>query len=305
VGFKYVVVSDTLPFLGHDVLEQPEEVIAAVKQAGYDGVDLPGNLERVKSAENLRRLVEAQGLVVPEVSGAWAWAYYGPGEVRNLAGPDESARQRGVECSKKLIDLAVVLGARFFPVCAIQPAIPDLPFPKTPARVLRANFLRSLDVLCKYAADRGITLVIEPLNRYEALDGVATTIKETLSLIEELGADNLGIQPDVFHMNVAETSICAALRDAGKHIRHMHINETNHHSLGTGHADYHAILKILKEVGYTGYLAVYMPFTTQQAWHRTGPGLNLLAYLQRALRYLKEIETAVDLQMAMYNPKRS
>jgi sugar phosphate isomerase/epimerase len=305
MGFKYVVVSDTLPFLRYDVLEQPEEVIEAVNEAGYEGIDLPGNLERLQSVENLRRLVEAQGLVVPEVSGAWAWAYHGPGEVRNLAGPDESARQRGVEYSRKLIDLAVALGARFFPVCAVQPAIPDLPFPKTPFQVLRDNFLRSLDALCKYAAGGGITLVIEPLNRYEALDGVATTIKETLSLIEELGADNLGIQPDVFHMNVAETSVCGALRDAGKHIRHMHINETNHYSLGTGHADYHAILKTLKEVDYTGYLAVYMPLTTQQAWHRTGPRLDLLAHLQRPLHYLKEIETAVDLQMTLYNPKRS
>jgi len=305
MGFRYVVVADTLPFIGCDLLADPEATLAAIAQAGFDGVDLPGNPERVQSTENLRRQVAAQGLVVPEVSGAWAWAYYGPGEVRNLAGPDEAARQRGVEYSKKLIDLTVALGAPMFPVCAMQPAIPDLPFPKTPFEVLRDNFRKSLEVLCRYAAERGVTVVVEPLNRYEGLTGVATTVKEVLSLIEELNVGNLGIQPDVFHMNVAENSVCAALHGAGKHIRHMHINETNHFSLGTGHADYHTILRTLKEIGYAGYLAVYMPFMTQEIWQRTGPAPDLVATLQRPLRFLKEIETAVDLQMAMYSPQRS
>ena len=300
MSFKYTLNCDTLPFLGYDVLENTEGVLKAIKSAGYGGVDLPGNTERV-NASSLRQMVEALGLAVPEVSGAWAWAYYGPGEVRNLAGPDEQARERGVEYSKRLIDLAVRLGAQFFPACAIQSSIPELPFPKIATAMLRENFLRSLRELCAYAADRGITIVIEPLNRYEAFVGVATTIDETLSLIDEVGVDNLGIQPDVFHMNMAEGSIPAALRAAGKHIKHMHVNETNHYSLGTGHADFHAIMKTLKDLNYTRYMAVYMPFVSQEAWQRTGARLDLLAYLERTLGYLKAIEEAVDLQRGMYD----
>lgn len=300
--FKYVVNCDTLPFVGHDVLENPREVLGAIKEAGYDGVDLPGNPERLLDAQSLRQMVDDLGLVLPEVSGAWAWAYYGPHGDRNLAGPDEQARARGVEYSKRLIDLAVELGAQFFPACSIQPQIYELPWPKTPSATLRDNFLRSLSDLCRYAADRDITVVIEPLNHYEAYPGVATTIEETLSLIQELGADNLGIQPDVFHMNMSESSICDALRAAGRHITHMHINETNHVSLGTGHADFHAIIKTLKDVSYTGYIAVYMPFTTQEAWQGTGEKPDLPVYLEQALLYLKAIETAVDLQRRMYDP---
>ena len=299
MSFNYVVNGDTLGFLGHDVLENPQEVLKAIKDAGYAGVDLPGNPERV-DAESLRQTVEDLGLVVPEVTGAWAWGYYGPGGDRNLAGPDEEARVMGVAYSKRLIDLAVALGAQFFPACPTQRPIYELPWPKVPSPILRESFLDSLRDLCQYAADRGVTVVIEPLNRYEAWAGVATTIEETLSLIEDLGVDNLGIQPDVFHMNIAESSICGALRTAGQHIKHMHINETNHASLGTGHADFHAIIKTLKDVSFAGYVSVYMPFTTQEAWQRTDK-LDLLAYLERTLRYLKEIETAVDLQRSTYD----
>ncbi len=300
MSFQYVVNCDTLPFLGHDLLENPRGILQAIKDAGYAGVDLPGNPERV-DASLLRGLVEEIGLVVPEVSGAWAWAYYGPGGDRNLAGPDEQARVRGVECSKRLIDLAVELGAKMLPACPTQPPVYDLPWPKVPSHVMRDKFLTSLRELCQYAAERGITIVVEPLNRYEAWAGVATTVEETLSLVQELGVDNLGLQPDVFHMNIAEQSICNALRTAGPYIRHMHVNETNHATLGTGHADFHAILKTLKDVGYGGYMCVYMPFTTQEAWQKQEK-LDLAVHLERALAYLQAIESAVDLRHGMYDP---
>jgi sugar phosphate isomerase/epimerase len=103
-------------------------------------------------------------------------------------------------------------------------------------------------------------------------------------------------------MNMAEQSVCGALRTAGKHIKHMHINETNHFELGTGHADLFAIIKTLKDVDYAGYLSVYMPFTTQEAWQKKVPKLDLSAYLDRALAYLREIELAVDRQRLMYDP---
>ena len=300
MSFRYSLNCDTLPLLGYDLLEDPEGILKAIVDAGYDGVDLPGNPDRVQPS-SLRSSVESLGLDVPEVSGAWAWSYWGPGPARNLAGPAEDDRKRGVAHSRRLIDLAVELGARLWPACAIQAQIPELPFPRVATETLRENFLRSLRELCAYAAERGITVVIEPLNRYEAWFGVATTVQEVVSLIDELGVDNLGIQPDIYHMNMAESSTTFALRAGGQHLKHMHVNETNHYALGTGHADLHGIMNTLKEIRYTGYLAVYMPVTTQEAWQRTGPRLDLSYHLNRSLTYLKSIEEAVDLRRGLYN----
>lgn len=301
MSFKYAVNCDTLPFLGWDVLEDPQTILKATKDAGYDGVDLPGNPERV-NAESLRKAVDDLGLTVPEVSGGWAWAGYEPGKEKYLSGPDQAALRRGVEASKQVIDLAVELGAWLFPALAIQPPIYEVPFSRLPTKVMRDTFLDSLRQICTYAGERNITVVVEPLSRYESFPGVATKVSEVVSLIEDLGASNLGVQPDVYHMNLSEVSIPEAVRLGGKHIRHMHMNESNHYALGTGHGEHHAIIRALKDVGYSGYLSVYMPITTQEAWHRKQRA-DLSVHLRWAIGYLKQIEAAVDLEQAMYDPE--
>lgn len=303
MGFKYALNCDTLAFLGWDVLEDPQTVLKAAKEAGYDGVDLPGNPERV-NVGSLRKVVDELDLTVPEVSGGWAWAGYEPGKEKYLCGPDQAALLRGVDASKQVIDLAVELGAWLFPALAIQPPIFEVPFSKLPIKVMRDTFLESLQQICAYAGERGITVVVEPLSRYESFPGVATKVSEVVSLIEDLGAQNLGVQPDVYHMNLSEVSIPEAVRLGGKHIRHMHMNESNHYSLGTGHGEQHAIIRALKDVGYSGYLSIYMPITTQEAWHRKQRA-DLSAHLRWAIGYLKQIEAAVDLERLVYDTDAS
>ena len=148
-----------------------------------------------------------------------------------------------------------------------------------------------------------------------------TTVYEALNYIEELGLDNLGVQPDVFHMNIEEGSIPDALRAAAPHIRHVHLNETNHCQHGMGHADYKAIFRILKGIGYNGYLATYMPRTTQAilesapgnvfACYGQGSGdggasvrPDLVDVLKSMLGFLKGVEQAVDLSREFYEADR-
>lgn len=109
-------------------------------------------------------------------------------------------------------------------------------------------------------------------------------------------------------MNIGEASIPDALRAAGKHIKHIHMNETNRKRLGQGHADHKAIIRTLKEIGYSGYITVYMPQISQDACLsyvsyegtlqkrdvRNRPDLNII--LEESLRYLKEIEHTIEMQ---------
>ncbi|MBI3466299.1 MAG: sugar phosphate isomerase/epimerase [Planctomycetes bacterium] len=307
MSFKYSVVCDTLKWAGYDVLQEPRAILAAVKEAGYDGADLPGDPARL-NARLVRQIVDELGLKVPEVLGAWA--YFHAGENRDLAGADEQARQRGVEYSKRAIDLAVELGAQFFEICAAQPPVPQVPFPELPIQTLRENFTRAVAEICAYASARGVTILFEPLNLYEAYPGVLTSVYDALRLIDELGRDNLGIQPDVFHMNISESSVTDALRAAGRRIKVVHMNETNHYRLGAGHADFPAIVRTLKEIDFDGYVSIYMPLISQQVFQsspagygRSGPAAAPLArrpdlrqVLAEQIGFLKEIERAVDAQ---------
>jgi len=303
--FKYSVVCDTLKWIGHDVLADPHEVLGAIKSAGYDGADLPGDLQRA-NPKTLRPITDSLGLKVPEVLGAWA--YFHAGENRDLAGLDEAARRTGIDYARKAIDLAAELGAQFFQVCAAQPPVPQVPFPEAPIPVLRQNFASACREICEHAAKRGITVLFEPLNLYEALPGVMTSVYDAIRVIDELGFDNLGVQPDVFHMNVSEASIPDALRAAGKRMKVIHMNETNHYRLGAGHADYRAIMRTLKEIGFDGWISVYMPLTSQVVLGLTSAGYgrsgnvsnespvarpDLRGTLAQQLEFLREIEHTV------------
>lgn len=293
MSFKYTVVSPTLKFLGYDLLDQPGEILRAVKDAGYDGVDLFDEPER-RNAKELRQIVDSLGLKIPEVMGSWG------GENRDLAGPDEKVREKGIEYAKKAIDFTVEVGAQFFGYCLPQPFVPQVPFTKLPVKTLKKNLLRALKKVCAYAADRDITVVIEPLNCYESYPGVLTTVYETMSIIKDLGFSNIGIQPDIFHMNISEASISDAIRAAGRHVKHVHMNETNHCRHGTGHADYKAIMKTLKEIKFRGYIAIYMPLTTREIFMGGGNNSDrpdLKPYLEKPLKYLKEI---VELERKSY-----
>ena len=157
--------------------------------------------------------------------------------------------------------------------------------------------------ICQYAAPRNVTILLEPLNLYEALPGVLTSVYDAIGLIDELGLDNLGVQPDVFHMNVSESSMTDSLRAAGKRIQVFHMNETNHYRLGTGHADYKAIISTLKECGFDGYVTVYAPLISEEVFQKKGQSPDrpdLKTALGEQLRFLKEIESIVDAERTIY-----
>ena len=308
MSFKYTLQSDTLPWVGYNLLENPDEVLAAAAEAGYEGIDLPGNPHRMDGKE-WRKRVEKAGLVVPEVLAAWG--YYHAGEERNLASSDAAARERAVQYAKDTVDLAADAGALYTQLCAAQPAVPQLPWPVESVEVLRANFRESIREVCEHAAGRGIGILLEPLNNYEGLPGVLTTLYEAVNYIDELGFDDLGVQPDIYHMNIEEGSIPDALRNAGPRIRHFHLNETNHCMHGTGHADYQEVFRILKGIGYDGYICTYMPKTTQANLQNApgSPGAStasdwnrpeLVEVLGDILGFLKETERAVDQSREFY-----
>jgi len=312
VVFKYSVVVDTLRFLGYDALESPQEVFGAIKEAGYDGVDLPGDLGPVSVAD-MKGILARYALKVPAIQGAWA--YFHAGENRDLCGADESARQAGIRYAKRGVDMAVEFGAPYFSLCAAQPPVYETPFPTLPVATMWQNLKAATHEICRYAADRGVTILYEPLNKYEAYPGIMTLLSDASRLIDELGVDNLGIQPDISHMHYGEASIPDALRAAGARIKHTHINETNRYAIGTGAADYRSIIRVLKEIDFDGHMGVYMPLTTQDIFWLSRRGYGgagdpasvnpaerppLAPHLEWPIRYLSTLEAAVDAERRVY-----
>ena len=296
MAYKYSVAALTLGFLGYNACDETEEVFKAVTEAGYDGIDLFDFAEK-RDVERIKRAAASTGLKIPEVMGNWG------GPDKDLACEDAGVRRKAIQYGKEVIEMCVELGSGTLGYCLPQPTPAEACFTVLPIEVLKKNLVNSLKEICSYAADRGINVAIEPLNCYESYPCLMNTISETMSVIKELDCDNIGLQPDVFHMNVGEGSILDALRSAGKCVKHIHMNETNHFSFGAGHADLKGIYRTLKEIEFSGYITVYMPLVSRELFNLTFRGITdgagklsnneLKSYLSGAIDYLKKVELSI------------
>jgi sugar phosphate isomerase/epimerase len=114
-------------------------------------------------------------------------------------------------------------------------------------------FREALDELGEAAAAQGVPLLLEPLNRYES--NVLNRLGQTLEFVQSLDTGNVRILADLFHMNIEEADMAAAIREVGPLLGHVDFADSNRHAVGFGHTDIDPVISALREIGYTGYLA--------------------------------------------------
>jgi sugar phosphate isomerase/epimerase len=71
--------------------------------------------------------------------------------------------------------------------------------------------------------------------------------------LEKLSTRNVKLLADLFHMNIEETDLAAAIRAASGFIGHVHIVDSNRLAAGLGHIDFGPIATALKEINYKGF----------------------------------------------------
>ena len=120
----------------------------------------------------------------------------------------------------------------------------------------RKVLLEALTELASHAAAEGVWLAVEPINRYE--DYMINRIDQAVALGEEVerqtGLGSVRVCADLFHMNIEEDDLPAAIRAAGPRIAHVHVDDTNRLQPGTGHMDFAAVFAALRDVGYDDWL---------------------------------------------------
>ena len=118
----------------------------------------------------------------------------------------------------------------------------------------REVLLGALSELGEHAASEGVTLFLEPLNRYE--DHMVNRLEQAASLIDELGLASVRIGADTYHMNIEEDDPAKSLVTFADHLGHVQVSDSNRLQPGAGHLNWPAVLDALKTIGYTGDLAL-------------------------------------------------
>lgn len=217
-----------------------ETNIAKIARLGYDGVELAVRDPDTLDVGHIITLLQEHSLDVPAIGTGQAYGEEG----LSFTDADETVRNRAVDRIKSQIDLAGRLNAV---------VIIGLIRGKSSGKRSRMWLEQALKGCAEHAAKADVRLAMEPINRYET--DLVNTVGEGLELIEKVGADNLGLLLDTFHMNIEEPSIEESMRFAGKRLFHFHVADSNRWYPGAGHLDFGHIVQVLKGIEYGGYLS--------------------------------------------------
>lgn len=114
----------------------------------------------------------------------------------------------------------------------------------------RRNVVSVLRDVATEAAALNMTLGLEVCNRYET--NVINTAHDALVLADDVGADNITIHLDTYHMNIEENDLATPVRDVGERLGYVHIGENHRGYLGSGHIDFTAFFTALAAIEYRG-----------------------------------------------------
>jgi len=103
-------------------------------------------------------------------------------------------------------------------------------------------------------AEHGVTLAIEPLNRFETY--FLNTAADAAQLCDEVGHPNVGVLFDTFHANIEEKNIAGGYRTIGRHLKHVHLAENDRGTPGSGHIDWKSVFQAIRDVGYDGWMNI-------------------------------------------------
>lgn len=249
-----------------------ERNLAHIAAMGYDGVELAIRDPTQMDYPALMALLDQYGLAVPAIGTGQAW-----GEERlSFTDPDPAVRRAAVERVRAHLPFAAQVDAQI--VIGLLRGVVQ---PGVTYRQAMAWMVDALRECACAAAAVGVRLCLEPLNRYET--DLIHTVAEGLDLIEQVGADNLGLLLDTFHMNIEEADMAAAIREAGDRLFHFHVADSNRRYPGAGHIDFGHLLGTLAEAGYEGFVSGEF-----LAW----PDANTAA--ERAISYLRSVAPRVS-----------
>ena len=117
-----------------------------------------------------------------------------------------------------------------------------------------AELRESLRPVVEQAGERGVTIGIEPLNRYET--SLVNTVDQALTALDGLLGPALGLALDTYHLNIEERSSADAVRLADTHLVHLQVCGSDRGAPGGDQTDWKALLAALDEVGYAGPLNI-------------------------------------------------
>ncbi|MEP6811925.1 MAG: sugar phosphate isomerase/epimerase family protein [Actinomycetota bacterium] len=216
-------------------------VFAMLKDAGYDGVEIPIFDREVDKYAELGARLNALGLERLAVSAR------GPDD--NPIAVDSSA---AVAATRANLDSAAALGAPL--ICGPLGAPLGVFSGAPPTAEEKARAVAYLREVAPYADERGVTIALEYLNRFEMY--LTNTAADLAALVREVGHPRVRMMYDTFHAHIEEKDPRDALRNCADVLVHVHVSENDRSTPGAGQVAWDETFAGLAEIGYDGWIVI-------------------------------------------------
>ncbi len=239
-------VAKRLEFGGHALVwagdwsaEGARAAISGAARSGYDYVEI-ALLDPWKVDTAMTRDLLAE-------YGVRAHASLGLSPTTDVTSTDASIIAKGDELLRKATDVLHELGGT--ELCGVLYCSLGK-YPGPASRENRANSVAAMQRLSDYAADKGINVNLEVVNRYET--NIMNTGIEGLAFLDEVNRPNTFIHLDTYHMNIEEDGMEKSVLAAGDKLGFVHIGESHRGYLGSGNVDFDTFFAALKKINYAG-----------------------------------------------------
>ncbi len=261
-----------------------KKLVPHVAGAGFDWIEFP--LEEIGGFD----YNQAAAIVKDHSLGVSACVAMGPD--RDLIHEDPAIRASGMQYLHDAIDATQALGATNLvgPIYATVGRTWQQP-PEERVRDLDI-LVDNLAILSEYAADRGVKMGIEPLNRFET--SFINTTEQVIEVVDRVDHPACQIMLDTFHMNIEEKSIGDAIRAAGPRLIHLHACENDRGAPGSGNVAWNEVAQGLLDINYDGPVVIES-FTAKvksiaraaAIWRALAPSQDALA--EDGLAFLRQL----------------
>ena len=218
-----------------------DKVFELVSSAGYTSIDLTAVVDSCDWPEAVR-LGERFSLEISGLTCDSGW----PAEDHDLANKNALNRQKAVDYFRRQIECVKVVGGDYLIV--VPSAVGKF---RSMGRDTSEDWKWGVESVCNLtetAANNQVTLVIEPLNRYESC--IVNTAEDVSRFVKEVNHPNVKALLDTYHMNIEEADIEQAFLSVQDCLEVVHFADSNRRGLGRGHIDFRPIVSGMKAIGF-------------------------------------------------------
>jgi D-psicose/D-tagatose/L-ribulose 3-epimerase len=219
-------------------------LLPIIKEAGFDGVEVPLFRPQDFQASSIRKAVEAQGLecnACTVLVDGFSLISDSPDMRRKTRRHLEDIVKAAAEAG-----VGIVAGPLYSPVGYL------------PGRRRTSDewqwAVEGFQSLGDTLAAHHVTFAIEPLNRFETY--FLNTAADAAELAGQIGHPNIGILFDTFHANIEEKEIAAGYLTVGPHLKHVHTCENDRGIPGSGHVEWDQVFHALHSMDYDDWLTI-------------------------------------------------